>query len=244
MQPQSLLFVFAHPDDEVSFAGTAIECLRQKHKVTFVCATNGQGRIPEGKSQHFRKEQMKMAMHQLGVDSLIFLDWEDGQLATEYDLKKMEEKISNIIETTEPNIIATFPPDGITRHPDHLAIHHTTRQAFYKMIDSRKNQELYYWCRGNENFYQTLLRPTPQAVLARHRWELESITPTIKLDVRHHHSQKLKALYCHEGQRLIHYLRGLSENDREDFLGYEYFYPAFFRWPFDKYMPKAYICMP
>ncbi len=227
MTPQSFLFVFAHPDDEVSFSGMVLECLRAKHRVTFVCATNGQARLPQGETVHFRKRQMEEAAKRLGVDHLIFLDLEDGSLATGYDFLKIEEKIAEIIQKTQPNIIATFPPDGITRHPDHLVIHQLTKRAFFSTREPHRHQELHYWCRGHEEFLQTFLKKPPYELLQKNCWKLEKVVPTITLDVRHHFHQKLQALYCHEGQRLIRYLRELSEEKQKLFLGYEYFYSAF-----------------
>lgn len=166
----SLLCVFAHPDDEVSFSGMAMECLQASGDVTFVCATNGQARIPDKQHNNFRKEQMQNAAL--------------------------------------------------------LAVHHVTRNAFFKTLNSDRSRKLHYWCRMEEEFLKKFRKEVPHAVLEKHHWELTEAEPTKKLDVRKHLSKKLEALFCHEGQRLIHYLRGLDRNKQEAFLGYEYFHLA------------------
>lgn len=130
------LFVFAHPDDE-SFAagGTMAKARHAGHEVYLICATSG----CKGKSGQFqfsckeqlarhREEELKEACSVLDVNRIILYRHPDGAL----QLQDMEQLVNQILETileVTPDIIVTFPPDGVTGHPDHIAISQATEQA-------------------------------------------------------------------------------------------------------------------
>lgn len=131
-----LLFVFAHPDDE-SFAagGTMAKAHKQGHEVFLICVTSG----CKGKSGEFqfnsreqlathREEELRTACTILGVTDLILYRYPDGSLK-EQNSDKLAERISQTIIALKPDVILSFPLDGVTGHPDHIAVSRAAEQA-------------------------------------------------------------------------------------------------------------------
>lgn len=130
------LFVFAHPDDE-SFAagGTIAKLSRAGHDVILACATSGcKGRSGEfqfatrEELARFREQELRNACSILGVAELVLYRYPDGELKS-LDLSKLAQRIQSTIVERRPEIIITFPPDGVTGHPDHIAISRATQRA-------------------------------------------------------------------------------------------------------------------
>jgi LmbE family N-acetylglucosaminyl deacetylase len=133
---KKLLFVFAHPDDE-SFAagGTMAKMSHLGHEVSLICATSG----CKGKSGEFeitcreqlakhREEELEQACSILGVSDLILFHYADGTLVDQ-DIDLLTDRIKTTILELKPDVILTFPPDGVTGHPDHITISRATENA-------------------------------------------------------------------------------------------------------------------
>ena len=81
----SVLCVFAHPDDEAfGSGGTLAELMQKGHKVTTVCATNGDvGEISDSALAtpenlwKVRQEEMRQAMTVMGITDVRFLGYRD-----------------------------------------------------------------------------------------------------------------------------------------------------------------------
>ncbi|MEC0269595.1 PIG-L deacetylase family protein [Paenibacillus anseongense] len=133
---KKLLFVFAHPDDE-SFAagGTMAKAHNQGHEVFLICVTSG----CKGKSGEFqfssreqlalhREEELRKACSILGVTDLILYRYPDGTLKDQ-DPDILAERISQTIIALKPDVILSFPLDGVTGHPDHIAVSLASKKA-------------------------------------------------------------------------------------------------------------------
>ncbi|OPA74125.1 PIG-L domain-containing protein [Paenibacillus selenitireducens] len=123
------LFVFAHPDDESFAAGGTIAKLSSAgHEVFLACATSG-CRGKSGEFQfatreelaRFREQELRGACSVLGIADLILYRYPDGELNS-LDLETLAHRIQSTILELKPDVILTFPPDGVTGHPDHIAI--------------------------------------------------------------------------------------------------------------------------
>ena len=86
MTQLTVLSIFAHPDDEAfGSGGTLAELVRKGHKLTTVCATNGDvGEIsdpalatPENLWQ-VRQEELRQAMAVTGISDVRFLGYRDS----------------------------------------------------------------------------------------------------------------------------------------------------------------------
>ncbi|WP_409345520.1 PIG-L deacetylase family protein [Paenibacillus sp. MBLB4367] len=131
-----LLFVFAHPDDEsFASAGTIAKYCSRGHEAFLICATSG----CKGKSGEFeitcrerlalhREQELRNACDLMGITELYLYRYADGSLI-EQDRDKMAERIKKTILEVKPHVVVTFPPDGVTGHPDHIAVSRATEQA-------------------------------------------------------------------------------------------------------------------
>ena len=129
----ALLVILAHPDDE-SFAmgGTLAKYAAQGVQVTLVCATRGEAGIvalTPDETARIRTQELQGAAAALGLAGVRFLGYLDGQLAVA-DPAVAVGQLVDILRAVQPQAIITFGPDGISGHPDHLAIHRLTTTAF------------------------------------------------------------------------------------------------------------------
>jgi LmbE family N-acetylglucosaminyl deacetylase len=127
--PSRIFAVFAHPDDETFLAGgTLAKYTAQDCEVFVVCATYGEGgrrgEYEDLSTQEFarlRQRKMKAACRALGVNEPIFLGCADQQLARNCWNSAMIEVVRYIREL-KPDVVITFGPDGVSGHPDHVAL--------------------------------------------------------------------------------------------------------------------------
>ena len=144
-----LLAVMAHPDDETfGCGGTLARYAAEGVHVALICATRGEaGEIsdaalatPEDLPQ-VRENELRAACHVLGVKELHMLGYRDSGMAgtpenhhpqalMQSDRAAVVDKIVEIIRKVRPQVIVTFDPNGGYGHPDHIAIHEATRDAF------------------------------------------------------------------------------------------------------------------
>jgi LmbE family N-acetylglucosaminyl deacetylase len=140
MQTKNILFVFAHPDDEsFSSAGTIAKYSKQDNiQVYIAVATKGEaGKLgdPPLTSRknlgNYRENELIEATKILGVKDVIFMNFIDGTLdkLSSYDNQQLVQKIAKLIVDIRPEILITFPEDGISKHKDHIALHKACLQA-------------------------------------------------------------------------------------------------------------------
>ena len=71
---------------------------------------------------------MAACLQVLGVSEHRWLGYPDGGCA-EVEITAAATPIADIIREIAPDTILTFPPDGQTGHPDHMAVHRWTVEA-------------------------------------------------------------------------------------------------------------------
>lgn len=166
---RTLLAVFAHPDDE-SFGpgGTLAFYAEQGVEVHLICATRGEvGETPDGSGARsegdvasMRENELLCAAEFLGLEKVHFLDYRDSGMPgaetnyhpralTSAPQKQVAEKVAAIIKQVQPQVVITFDPIGGYRHPDHIAIHEATLDAFHSLLEAQEPgfappQKLYY----------------------------------------------------------------------------------------------------
>ncbi len=124
-QFQKAMVIFAHPDDaEVQCAGTIALWTAEGKKVTYVVLTKGdkgtQDPAVTGDAlfQIRKKEQLKAA-EELGVEKVIFLENEDGELEVTLERRKA---ITRLLREYQPEVLVTHDPwMRYQLHPDHRA---------------------------------------------------------------------------------------------------------------------------
>jgi len=125
----SLLAVFAHPDDE-SFrpGGTLALLARRGVSVHVLTATRGgagsRGDPPlclPADLPAVREAELRCACKVLNLLPPILLDYQDGELP-KADPEQLAEQILEVVKETRPQVMLTFGADGLSGHPDHIAI--------------------------------------------------------------------------------------------------------------------------
>lgn len=144
-----LLVVLAHPDDETfGMGGTLALYARRSVEIHLVCATRGEmGEIaPEftetiKSSACLRTQELRCAADILGIQQVHFLNYRDsGMLGVDANyhpkalaaqpVEQVACEVAHLIRAIQPDAMITFDPIGGYRHPDHIAIHQATVQAF------------------------------------------------------------------------------------------------------------------
>jgi mycothiol S-conjugate amidase len=169
--PQTLLGIFAHPDDE-SFGpgGTLARYAAQGKQVHVIIATDGiAGSVedPNTVNGHVtlaqaRARELSNAAVALGVSSIWSLPYRDSGMRNSADNEHPDALIRQPLEQTveetlgyfirlRPHVVITHDPFGGYGHPDHIRVCEATTAAFYLArrhfadnTDYRGPQKLYY----------------------------------------------------------------------------------------------------
>ena len=131
----TILGVWAHPDDETFLtAGLMLLARRAGNRVVCVTATLGEhgtdqpDEWPPDKLGALRAREHRDSLRVLGVEAPIVLGYVDGTCA-DVDVAAAGERLAAIIDDVRPDTVVTFGPEGMTGHPDHIAVSTWTSYA-------------------------------------------------------------------------------------------------------------------
>lgn len=158
----TILSIWAHPDDETYLAAGVMSAARDAGaRVVCLTATAGERGTddptawPPNRLGNVRRWEALAAMAVLGVEEHHVLGYADGELDPD-DAHAIAE-VGRYLDDVRPDTILTFGPDGMTFHPDHIAVHRWVTTAWSE--------------RGSRE--RLLYATTTKEFLARHRDELE-----------------------------------------------------------------------
>lgn len=144
----TILGIWAHPDDETYLsAGLMASAARKGNRVVCVTATRGEEgswdeeRWPTSELGRIREAELMKCLEILGVREHIWLDYYDGK-CNQVPAEEALGKVTKIVEEVEPDSVLTFGPDGMTGHPDHIAVSQWATEAFGKA--AKLGATLYY----------------------------------------------------------------------------------------------------
>jgi N-acetyl-1-D-myo-inositol-2-amino-2-deoxy-alpha-D-glucopyranoside deacetylase len=185
---QTLLAIFAHPDDEAfGTGGTLAHYAAHGAQVVLVCATRGEvGEIADDSlATHetlgrVRENELRCAAQTLGVSDLIFLGYRDSGMAgtpqnddprafMNIPPDEVVSRLVGIMRRIRPQVVVTFEPNGGYGHPDHMAIHRHTLAAFHAAADPARYPEQGQAWQASHLFYTAI--PRSFFVDMRHRLE-------------------------------------------------------------------------
>jgi LmbE family N-acetylglucosaminyl deacetylase len=129
--PVTLLGVWAHPDDEAYLSSAMMSrVVTSGGRVVLATATRGErgGNDDPQRLSEVRERELRQAMSIIGVDDVRLLGYADGECAGA-DFDQAVGSIASLIDDVRPDLIVTFGPDGITHHPDHIAVSQWTTAA-------------------------------------------------------------------------------------------------------------------
>jgi LmbE family N-acetylglucosaminyl deacetylase len=133
----TILSIWAHPDDETYLAaGLMAAAAGRGQRVVCVSATAGEhgtddpATWPPDRLGTVRSWEAAASMAVLGVDEHRFLGLPDGALVDhEADGLAL---VGQLLDEVRPDTILTFGPDGMTFHPDHIAVHRWVTEAWIR----------------------------------------------------------------------------------------------------------------
>lgn len=222
---RSILLIFAHPDDE-SFgpSGTTAKYRDLGIPTDLICATRGEVGsrldVPEGvETAAAREAELRKAAAIIGIRDIYFLDFIDGQL-DQMKPALITKKIVNIMQKVQPEVVITFGPDGISGHPDHIAVGKAATSAF----NSLGNKGM-----GPRKLYYITI---PKSVLPNAAAMGISTRPdkevTTSIDIAKYLDLKIKAIAAHTSQQDARdFSEMLGQIKGNAFIMKEYFYPAY-----------------
>ena len=153
-----LLVSMAHPDDEsFGFGGIIARYVDEGVEVYLICATDGgAGVIPPemlaGRNSvaEVRLAELDCAAEYLRLRQVFKLGYKDSDMmgqpanqdpdclwyAWQNKPEEVVQRIVEVIRAVKPQVIVTFDKFGGYGHPDHIAVHRATMEAFSKAGDA------------------------------------------------------------------------------------------------------------
>ena len=169
---KTLLAVLAHPDDESFGLGGTLALYAKRGCDTYlVCATGGEAGSadPEfmqgfSSTAEMREAELRCAAQHLGLKGVYLLGYRDSgmpgmdannhpEAQINHPVEEVAGRVVKYIRELKPDVVLTFDPIGVYKHPDHIHIHKATVLAFDKADDASfrpdagspfKPQALYY----------------------------------------------------------------------------------------------------
>lgn len=192
-----ILVILAHPDDPEFFCGATIaHWCADGHEVHYCLFTRGQKGAPDltrsdNELAELRVKEQIAAAEFLGVKGVEFMDYVDGELFPDMEMRK---KVVRVIRRIKPEILVTsdplnlFPSDNRINHPDH-------RAAGQVVIDAA------FPAAGNPMYFPELIcEESCEPHSVEEIWLSATAQPNFCIDVINNFEIKLKAIQHHASQ--------------------------------------------
>ena len=162
-----------------------------------------------------REAELRCACAALGIEPPRLLDYRDGGLA-EVDEKEAVEQVMAAIREWWPQVLLTWPPDGLSGHPDHVAVSHWTALAFQRAVAMGRDAPAAI-------YHLAVPRSVAQALGLAHLHAIPVEEVTLAVDITPVWEQKLAAIRCHRTQASGSPILAAPEEKQRLFLGREHF---------------------
>jgi len=200
----AILAVFAHPDDETSVGPLLARYAKEGHPVHLVSVTSGQkgvtdhAKIAAGDAlAAARNKELQCAAEKLGIAAPFLLGFQDQGISTPEMMEKVADEIRGVINRTQPDVIITWGPDGLTGHPDHRTTGNLVTQVFQQQERlSHKPKKLYYVA-FPESRFRTAPPPFNQPGALR---TVSDAFITTEVPCTEYLPQAAAAIQCHQSQ--------------------------------------------
>lgn len=157
-----------------------------------------------------RERELRCACAALGIEAPILLDHQDGYL-TETDPETIVAEILAVAADVHPQVMLTFGLDGISGHPDHVAIGRFASEAYHRATDLHALYTLAVPQSLTEKLGMTQIRAVPDETI------------TITVDISAVWEAKMSSIRCHATQITSSPITQDRQQRQRLFLGKEYF---------------------
>jgi LmbE family N-acetylglucosaminyl deacetylase len=195
--PRRILVILAHPDDPEFFCGATIARWTEAgHEVRYCLLTCGDKGTKDFALQgeelcSLRQREQRAAAAVLGVKDVTFLNFEDGYLVPDLELRRA---ITRVIRREHPDVLVTCDPTTLyigsdrLNHPDHRAAGQAVLDAVYPAV------------RDHLNFVELWRDEKLEPCLVNEIWISGTLEPNVVLNATGFWETKLRALYEHKSQ--------------------------------------------
>jgi LmbE family N-acetylglucosaminyl deacetylase len=245
-----LMAILAHPDDEsLGNGGIFAKYAAEGIETHLLTATRGERGWLGNESDYpglealgkVREAELLAAAGVLGIDSVHFLDYTDGDLDTAHPAEAIA-KIVGHLRRIQPDVVVTFGQYGGYGHPDHIAISQFTTAAIveaanqnslnYRDMAPHSVSKLYYMAETEALMavYQSVFGDLVMHIDGVKRgivtWPDWSVTT--RIDTWSQWRTISRAIGCHQSQlSAYHVLEHLPEAQRQILWGSQSYYRAF-----------------
>jgi LmbE family N-acetylglucosaminyl deacetylase len=232
-----LMVVHAHPDDESSQTGGTLAAYSAAgwRTILITCTDGAQGDgiagSKPGQAEHDPKQvaerrsrELDMAAVALGIHDVIRLGYPDSGVPTgsvvptrnmfsRRPLQPMVDRLVELIELHRPDVVVTYPQNGLSGHPDHIRTHALVRAALRAVKATKSAADKTDYAEPPLLYYIALSRSRLLAAQARVRaalgpdaWvppeemSIDDTEVTTVIDIAAHWRNKLRALSAHASQ--------------------------------------------
>jgi LmbE family N-acetylglucosaminyl deacetylase len=236
LQGQSVLAVFAHPDDEsIACGGTLAVLAEAGARVVVMCASHGErgsaaGPVRDDDLGRQRALELCAAAQALSVAEVRLLSHPDGNLRWA-EVTELHAEIVLFLRRHPTAAVITFGQDGLYWHPDHIGVHERVVSAVLAL--GADAPPLYFVSMANGVMTQIVGKAIARGWTAPTNgfW---SIVPesfglladphTIEVNVQPVLARKLQAILAHHSQMgTSHPFSDLDAADSARWLGTECF---------------------
>ena len=235
-----LMVVHAHPDDEASQTGGTLARYAAAgwRTVLITCTDGGQGDGPHGEKpgdpRHdpqqvaaLRSRELDLAAAALGVHDVVKLGYPDSgtpdgnsilaraDAFSRRQIAPMVTRLVRLLRQYQPDVIVTYPSNGLSGHPDHIRTHQLVHAALRNVADTvdepggqapstRKAIKLYYIAMSKTRIRAA--RARARAAFGENAWlppeemAIDDSEITTVIDVAPYWDNKLRALAAHASQ--------------------------------------------
>jgi LmbE family N-acetylglucosaminyl deacetylase len=223
--------VFAHPDDDAYLLGGTL-LLRPDIDLTLVFATNG-GAGPISDPALATRETLGEVREKEQAAYLEAVSYTHARVEwlghpdyylPDVLLERLVAGIEAVLEETQPHVVVTFGPDGLTSHHDHIRVGDAATQAFHRARARASNgdafQRLYYAVLPRtdvDRFYEGIAEGAFEYGVEGNLFDITGVpdeTIAVSVDTRPVRDKKWAAILRHETQmgeheRIPEPLRGI-----------------------------------
>ncbi len=190
------MVITAHPDDaEFTVAGTVGRWIKEGSHVVYVICTDGSRgsndpQMPPTRMKVIRQAEQHEAARIVGVQTVVFLDYQDGTLQPTLELRR---DLTRVVRRHKPDIVicqdptARFYGNNYVNHPDHRA---AGEAALYAVFPSA----------GTRFVFPELLEEGLEPHQVREIYLYGSPDPNIWVDISETIDLKIAALKAHCSQ--------------------------------------------
>jgi LmbE family N-acetylglucosaminyl deacetylase len=236
LSQQTVLAVFAHPDDEsIACGGTLARLADEGVRVVLMCASRGERgavAVPAGDRAltDARSLELREAAAVLGIADVLLFDHPDGNLRWAH-ISEFHAQIVMAVRHYRPSAVITFGEDGLYWHVDHIGVHERTTAALVNL--GPLAPPLYYVTIAPGMMRSVVDRASARGWTAPSTgfWSLApdafgdaAAAPDFAVPVEAWVPRKLSAIACHRSQMgTDHPFSSIDRTEAQRWLGAEYF---------------------